>query len=267
MQKVKKIIRNYGAGILLGLLIAGGFLLMDMEELATITKTVDKWEYTIVIDSGHGGIDPGKVSADGIYEKDVNLEIAKKLQEVLQQKKCKVVMTRETDQGLYEEAASNKKMSDMKKRIEIMNESDPDLIISIHQNSFSDATSRGAQVFYQADSEKGEALAKSIQDTILKQVDPDNRRQIKANRDYYLLQNSKQTMVIVECGFLSNQQEAEQLQNPEYQSKLAEAIAEGALQYLGNRGENEDRREEENENENTASRPKTVSGRGISGGL
>lgn len=121
-------------------------------------------------------------------------------------------MTREADQGLYEESDTNKKRADMAKRVSIMNGCDADVVVSIHQNSYTDATSRGAQVFYQATSESGKQLATKIQETLKRDVAPDNRRQIKANADYYLLKNTTSTMVIVECGFLSNLQEAKQLQ-------------------------------------------------------
>ncbi|MDO4167801.1 MAG: N-acetylmuramoyl-L-alanine amidase CwlD, partial [Eubacteriales bacterium] len=232
MQKFRSFLRKYGIGIALGTVIAAGCLVMDVGEWTVISDQTENAKYTIVLDSGHGGIDPGKVSADGVYEKDINLAIALKLRDELKKQDCQVVMTRETDEGLYDASASNKKMSDMKKRIEIMNGCDPDLIISIHQNSFSDTISKGAQVFYQASSESGKALAELLQEVLKTQVDPENRRQCKANNDYYLLQHSEATMVIVECGFMSNPGESASLQTEEYQSKIATAIAGGVIQYL-----------------------------------
>mgnify|MGYP000755651433 FL=1 len=161
-------------------------------------------------------------------------------------------MTREADQGLYEESDTNKKRADMAKRVSIMNGCDADVVVSIHQNSYTDATSRGAQVFYQATSESGKQLATKIQETLKRDVAPDNRRQIKANADYYLLKNTTSTMVIVECGFLSNLQEAKQLQEAEYQKKVAQAIGMGVLYYLGESGETKQRKEDSNGDENTA---------------
>ncbi len=256
MQKLKNFLRKYGIGLVLGTAIAAGCLFMDMGEWAVISDNMENAKYTIVVDSGHGGIDPGKVSADGVYEKDINLAIALKLREELKKQDCQVVMTRESDEGLYDPSASNKKMSDMKKRIEIMNGCNPDLIVSIHQNSFSDTISKGAQVFYQASSESGKALAELLQEVLKTQVDPENKRQCKANNDYYLLQHSDATMVIVECGFMSNPGEAASLQSEEYQSKIAEAIAGGVIQYL----EQQDGKEEQHEDENTTDQPGTVSG-------
>lgn len=256
MRKLKELAKKYGIGAVLGLIIAVGFLIMNSGGWITTTaptKSVTSVKYTVVIDSGHGGIDPGKVSASGVYEKDINLAIALKLQKLLEEQNCQVVMTRTTDQGLYDESASNKKMSDMKKRIEIMNSCHPDLIISIHQNSFSDTISKGAQVFYQASSETGKTLAEQMQAVLKEQVDPNNKRQCKANRDYYLLQHTEATMVIIECGFMSNPQETELLQTEDYQNKLANAITNGVMQYL------ETGKEAQNENEGATDKPGAVS--------
>lgn len=194
--------KKYGIGIIVGLLMSVGFLVMDADRwigMHTLNQKTAK--YTVVIDSGHGGVDPGKIGVDGVYEKDINLAIAKQLQKVLERNDCQVIMTREADQGLYEESDTNKKRADMAKRVSIMNGCDADVVVSIHQNSYTDATSRGAQVFYQATSESGKQLATKIQETLKRDVAPDNRRQIKANADYYLLKNTTSTMVIVECGF------------------------------------------------------------------
>lgn len=255
MSKMKELIKKYGIGIGLGVAVAAGCLVMDAGEWSVTSDQAQNAKYTIVIDSGHGGIDPGKVSADGAYEKDVNLAIALKLRDELQKRDCQVIMTRESDEGLYDPSASNKKMSDMKKRIEIMNDSNPDLIISIHQNSFSDTISKGAQVFYQSSSETGKALAETLQSVWKSQLDPANNRQCKANNDYYLLQHSEATMVIVECGFMSNPGEAAQLQTEEYQSKIATVLAEGVIEYLGK----QDGKEAQDENTSTTDQPRTVS--------
>lgn len=255
MQKIVRIIRRYGIGVALGCVIAAGCLIMNVGEKTVVSDNTKSAKYTVVVDSGHGGIDPGKVSADGIYEKDINLAIAIKLRDELEKQDCQVVMTRESDEGLYDDSASNKKMSDMKKRIEIMNGCNPDLIVSIHQNSFSDTISKGAQVFYQATSESGKALAELLQGVLKEQIDPDNNRQCKANNDYYLLQHSDATMVIVECGFMSNPDEAASLQSEEYQSKIAVAIAGGVIQYL----EQQDGNEEQHEDKDTTDQSGTVS--------
>lgn len=255
MNKMKGLIKKYGIGLAIGITVAAGCLVMDVGDWSVTSDQAKNVKYTVVVDSGHGGIDPGKVSADGAYEKDINLAIALKLRSELQKRDCQVVMTRESDEGLYDSSASNKKMSDMKKRIEIMNNSNPDLIISIHQNSFSDTISKGAQVFYQASSETGKALAETLQSIWKSQLDPDNNRQCKANNDYYLLQHSEATMVIVECGFMSNPGEAAQLQTEEYQSQIATVLADGVIEYL----EQQDGKEAQDDNESTTDQPGAVS--------
>ena len=113
----------------------------------------------VVIDAGHGGNDPGKIGVDDSREKDLNLVIADKVKRILEQQDIDVIMTRETDTGLYEEDASNKKVQDLKKRVSIINENQPDCVISIHQNSYHEEYVHGAQVFYYGASEPGKALA------------------------------------------------------------------------------------------------------------
>ncbi|MBO5461081.1 MAG: N-acetylmuramoyl-L-alanine amidase [Ruminococcus sp.] len=181
---------------------------------------------TVVIDSGHGGWDPGKIAITGVLEKDINLKIATKLKNLLEAYGIKVVMTRTEDTD-----TSQSKAEDMKRRVEIMNESQPQLCISIHQNSYSDSNIHGAQVFYYTHSTEGEKAAEILQKALLK-VDEDNTRQKKANDTYYILKKAEPPVVIVECGFLSNKEEAELLNTDEYQQKIAEAIAEGAFEYL-----------------------------------
>lgn len=193
---------------------------------------------TIVVDAGHGGIDPGKVGINGAYEKDINLSIAKYLRDILQKKKCQVIMTREEDRGLYEETDQNKKTTDLRKRVEMMNQEQVDFVISIHQNSYSGENSKGAQVFFQSSSVEGETLAKIIQAQMISSLGTWNHRQAKANNSYYLLKKTAKPTVIVECGFLSNEDEARKLCDKTYQRQVAWAIAQGALTYLDSGGEN-----------------------------
>ena len=128
--------KKYGIGIIVGLLLSVGFLVMDADRWISVHTLNQKTaKYTVVIDSGHGGVDPGKIGVDGVYEKDINLAIAKQLQKVLERNNCQVIMTREADQGLYEESDTNKKRADMAKRVSIMNGCDADVVVSIHQNS------------------------------------------------------------------------------------------------------------------------------------
>lgn len=197
-----------------------------------------KKDITIVVDPGHGGIDPGKVGINGSYEKDVNLAIGKYLKEILEKKKCRVIMTRESDTGLYQETDSNKKVSDLRRRVEMMNAPEVDVIISVHQNSYTGESSKGAQVFYQRTSDEGEQMAKVIQAQLISSLGTWNHRQAKANDSYFLLKKTTKPAVIVECGFLSNSEEAAKLSDEAYQRQVAWAIAQGALTYMENAGDN-----------------------------
>lgn len=189
-------------------------------------------ERCVVIDAGHGGDDPGKIGINGALEKDVNLSIVEKLKKYLEADGIRVVLTRETGDGLYDETASNKKVQDMKRRIEKIEETDPVLTVSVHQNSYPEEYVHGAQVFYYNGSSEGEKLAALLQNQLKKELDEENHRQIKPNDSYYLLKKTKGTIVIVECGFLSNAEEAEKLCKDSYQDRVAWAIHKGILQYI-----------------------------------
>lgn len=178
----------------------------------------------VMIDAGHGGNDPGKVAADGSLEKDINLEIALCLGDYLEKKGMDVYYIRQKDMGLYSPGSTSKKSEDLKKRCEIIEDIDPDITISIHQNSYQESYVKGAQVFYYSQSVQGKALAEALQENLRKYADRENTRKAKANDSYYILKNTVSPTVIVECGFLSNPKEAEKLQESSYQEKLAEAI-------------------------------------------
>lgn len=186
----------------------------------------------VVIDAGHGGADPGKVSVEGSLEKDINLVIAQKLQKFLLMQDVDVVLTRDSDSGLYDENASNKKVQDMKNRVALIEERQPALTVSIHQNSYHEEYVHGAQVFYYANSEKSRGLAERIQQVLALELDRENARQAKANDSYYLLKKTSTPIVIVECGFLSNYEEAQKLASDLYQEKVAWAIHMAVMQYL-----------------------------------
>lgn len=196
------------------------------------TVSVSEEVKCVVIDAGHGGMDPGKVGINGAYEKDINLQIALLVKKYLEATDIRVVMTRETDDGLYDSNASNKKVQDMKRRIALIDETAPVATISIHQNSYQEEYVHGAQVFYYDSSVQGKKLAEYIQAQLVEKVDRNNKRGIKANSSYYLLKKTEIPIVIVECGFLSNSEEAELLCDPDYQDRVAWAIHMGILQYL-----------------------------------
>lgn len=181
----------------------------------------------IVIDAGHGGFDPGKVASDGVTEKTINLAIAGKLCGFLEQGGAVVRTTRVEDSSL-----SENKRADLRNRADIANNSNADLFVSIHQNSFPKSNVKGAQVFYYKGSEEGKRLASLIQNRLKEVVDIDNQRIAKANESYYVLKQIKIPSVIVECGFLSNGVEHDKLMSTEYQEKLAWAIYMGILDYF-----------------------------------
>ncbi len=219
-----------GIILLLGTIIAcqkaGAYMLNQIQTKADTGE--EKEKITIVIDAGHGSTDPGKVGINDVLEKDVNLLIAKQLNECLELKGITVVMTREDDSSM-----ADSKSADLSARVRLINQTKPNLAVSIHQNSYTSESVKGAQVFYHKNSEEGKAAAEILQETLL-QVDPKNNRQAKADTNYYLLKNTEVPLVIVECGFLSNSEEADKLKTEEYQNQIAEAICTGIVKYLEN---------------------------------
>lgn len=231
---VKKIVEKYFSLVTGLLMVCCMLYIAERGAEYTAARQVKVGEETvcIVLDAGHGGDDPGKIGINGSREKEINLAITKRVKMYLEANDIKVVLTRETDEGLYDEGAENKKVQDMKRRIEIMEEASPLATVSIHQNSYTEEYVKGAQVFFHKDSPKGEQLASLIQEALRKSADPENHRQIKANDSYYLLKKSEKPTVIVECGFLSNSREAALLSTEEYQDRVAWAIHMGIMQFI-----------------------------------
>lgn len=216
-------------GVFALIAVLGTYLTVKNDTWMAETK---KTKIVIALDAGHGGFDPGKVGVNQALEKDINLAITLELRDLLEKKEYQVVMTRETDTGLYAEGDSNKKRADMNKRVSVINESGASIAISIHQNSFSQESSHGVQVFYHQQSEEGKNLALVMQKTIKEILDDGNHREAKSNDSYYMLRQTQCPLVIVECGFLSNWKEAGLLITEEYQKKMAEAIFAGIEAYL-----------------------------------
>ncbi len=221
-------------GIVIILLITGGYFkyansAVETFGLATASKV-------IIIDPGHGGFDPGKVGITGIHEKEINLNIALKLRDYLEQSGAYVIMTRTEDVDLDGDDTKQWKKGDMINRSQIVNNSDGDIMISIHQNSFPQADVRGGQVFFYKDSEAGKILAQSIQKAIKTHGDQENKRVAKHNGDYYILRTTKIPAVIVECGFLTNYEEETKLNTDQYQEKIAWAIYIGIIEYFQENG-------------------------------
>lgn len=203
-----------------------------------VEEKCEKTQKKVAIDAGHGGVDGGAVSVLGYSEKDINLSIALLLKEKLEEKNICVVMTRESDTGLYSETDMNKKIADMKARCEMVNSSCADVLISIHQNNYPSEGVKGAQVFYYAESAQGKKLGETLQRCLIEDVDNENGRCAKANKEYYLLLHINCPAVIAECGFLSNYEEAKLLETEEYQQKIADALCEGICVYLDEADEN-----------------------------
>lgn len=188
----------------------------------------------ILIDPGHGGIDGGAVSKSGIQEKDINLKISLKLREKLINSGYKVVMTREEDKGLYENDGRirKKKIEDLNNRCRIKENSKCDMFISIHLNAFPESKYYGAQVWYSRNKDS-QKLANLVQGNLKEHLDSSNNRREKPALDSYKVLRSNDDMpsVLIECGFLSNIVEEEKLKNDEYQSKIAESIANSIKSY------------------------------------
>ena len=189
---------------------------------------------TIVIDAGHGGEDGGAVSESGVLEKDINLSIANDTSALFYLLGFDVTQTRKTDIALDngEDTIRKRKVSDMKKRLEIFNSSEENTIISIHQNKFSESKYHGTQIFYSSNNPKSKQLADSIKYSVNGLLQPDNERECKkADSGIYLLKNTNNPAVIVECGFISNEEECKNLLESQYQKQMAFSITAGFLSY------------------------------------
>lgn len=202
----------------------------------TSASVKEKKELTVIIDAGHGGYDGGAVGADGTYEKQLNLEIAKKLEEILKSYGISTVMTRTDDNSIHSENAvtiREQKVSDIRNRMKIMDSTENCIFVSIHQNSFTQSKYSGTQVFYSPNTTSSYILAEEIQSSVKNIIQPENDRQIKkCGSSVYLLYNAKKTAVLVECGFMTNTDELNLLKNEEYQLKMAFSIANGIVNYI-----------------------------------
>lgn len=213
--------------IVLSIVIYGSYTLSKN----MVKEVVHTENMVVVLDAGHGGSDPGKIGINEVLEKDVNLAIVLKIREMLEKEGIGCVLTRVDDERVDENGKELSKAADMKERVRIMNEVHPKLVVSVHQNSYTSSEIKGAQVFYYESSTESEKIAEIIQEELCK-VDSSNTRKIKGNSTYYLLKRTEVPAVIVECGFLSNPEEAEKLATEEYQKKMAEAIVKGIKSYL-----------------------------------
>ena len=198
----------------------------------TEADQVEAKQAQVILDAGHGGSDPGKIGLNNLLEKDINLAITEKVKKCLEKEKITAELTRKEDKGLGTTGDGSKKTEDMQARVKMINETKPVLTVSIHQNSYEDPETHGAQVFYYEGSKEGKMLAELLQKSLIDNVDPQNHRVAKANSGYYILKNTSAPTVIVECGFLSNPEEESLLISAAYQEKLVEALQKGICAYL-----------------------------------
>lgn len=192
-------------------------------------------EHCIILDPGHGGEDGGATSCTGRMESNYNLEISRRLDDLLHLLGYQTVMTRTSDVSIYTtgDTIAKKKISDLKERVRIVNNTSNALLVSIHQNQFSDSRYSGAQVFY-AKTDGSKELGQKLQTELVASLNPGSTRKCKPVSGVYLMENIRCTGVLIECGFLSNPQEEAKLRNSEYQKQLCCVIAATLNQYLSN---------------------------------
>lgn len=232
-------VNRVGAAVILlctYLLVFGFIKTFNMpEDTISVSTGVSKMP-VIILDAGHGGMDSGCVSVNGVEEKEINLNILLKLRDMLETAGFNVVVTRDTDKSIHDTSVTglgNQKKSDMENRLGIINSQENAVFVSIHQNQFTDPKYYGAQMFYSANSEQGARLASIMQNQFVRFLQPENKRETKPVGDeLYLIHFAKCPSVMVECGFLSNPDEAALLESKEYQSKVAFTIFAGICEYV-----------------------------------
>ncbi len=232
-------IRNWKQGRIRNILVLGFFLVLLLSISLTWKlshKDQKIWSWTIgskivVIDAGHGGVDPGAVSKNKVLEKDITLAVSKLLEKFVQQGGGKAIMVRKDDRDLgTSDLLLKRKREDLAQRLQLALDSQADVYLSIHANSFPDERLSGPQVFYYADSPDSKVLAQSMQQTLNQMVN--GKRVAKGNKDLFILKKAQQASVTIELGFLSNQAEESLLKDPQYQQKLAWSIYEGLCEYF-----------------------------------
>jgi N-acetylmuramoyl-L-alanine amidase len=215
------------------------FILFSLSSIIIVNATENDQNKVILIDPGHGGIDSGAISRRGSFEKDINLSISIKLKEKLQEAGYTVLMTRESDIGLYTNIRSSKDMKyeDLYNRCRMKKDSNCDVFISIHQNYFTQSQYYGSQVWY-GKSKKSKLLAEIIQANMIKSLNHSNKREAKAAGEKYKVLRCYNdiTSVIIECGFITNPREEIQLKNETYQWIIADSINDSLKEFFNNLG-------------------------------
>ena len=190
---------------------------------------------TVILDAGHGTPDEGAQAKDGTTEAETNLKITLKIQKLLEQSGCNVILTRSDDNAIYDfdsKTLRQKKVSDIKNRVKIGNESSADIFVSIHLNKISESQYYGWQCFYNTKNDKSIDLAKSIQKSLNESIEKENNRVAMKLNTVYIMKNVEIPISIVECGFLSNPEEEKQLLEDSYQERLAWGIYNGIMEYF-----------------------------------
>lgn len=218
--------------LVLSLLISLGFLGSNAVSVISENAPI-KNRKCVVIDAGHGGVDGGATSCTGVLESKINLDISLRLDDLMHLLGIHTVMIRKTDTSIHTEGdtIAAKKISDLKERARIVNETEDALLLSIHQNYFTDNRYSGAQVFY-CDNKDSREFAEKLQHDLIQNLNKKSMRMAKKSRGVYLMEHIDCTGVLVECGFLSNLQEERSLRDPEYQKKLCCVIATATSKYL-----------------------------------
>ncbi len=221
--------------IILSGLVVCSLLLGRMVTVATENAPIHNRK-CVVIDAGHGGVDGGAVSCTGVPESKINLEIALKLNDLFHLIGLDTRMIRTTDCSVYTQGNSiaSQKISDLKERVRIVNETNNAILVSIHQNKYIESKYSGAQVFYAPTKESYE-IAKEIQDMYQKSINQNSNRKVKKTDGIYLMQHIICPGILIECGFLSNPEEEALLRNPSYQQKLCCVITSACSQYLNDK--------------------------------
>lgn len=229
--------------------IGVAFLLMGISifEIKSVSEDVIKYmpitNKTIIVDAGHGGIDPGALTKDKkTKEKDVNLAIALKLRQLIESSGGLVILTREDDSSLYTEDGNKtvrqKYNENLKNRKKIIKDSKADMFVSVHLNAFEQSKYYGAQTFYPKGKDESKELSKYVQQELKRVVDKTNDREVKPREDIYLLKENDIPSMLIECGFLSNEKESKLLNDEKYQDKIAWSIYVGIQKYFGAHDEN-----------------------------
>ncbi len=211
-------------------LVFASSLALDIASASEIISR-ESLDYCVVLDAGHGGLDPGSIGfKTKVKESDINLAVTLLLKQKLEAFGVRVVLTRADENGLYGLSTTNYKKRDMQKRRDIIKAVNPNMVISVHMNSYIRHNLRGAQVFYDKDSEISETLALCIQDYFAENL-------VKSDKgiavgDYYMLKCTDAASVIAECGFLSNEEDEKLLLDKSYQEKIADCIFKGIVSFL-----------------------------------